>query len=236
MRNKFKYLVKIATLLAISLMCAGIILLLFFPSYLTTILEYVKEITISLGWKNYLIVAIISIIESIPFFNVIFPGAIFIIIIGWFVAQTDLLGVTAVVIICTIIGDGLAFLLWKRKWDSLLSGYWSTIWITTERLTKFKSIMKKNDSLAIFASKWTNYTRWIIPFFSGLSHTKNARFFLWNSLGSIVYWSIIVFLGKMFLGNYQLVLPYLRIIAAIVLVWTWLWYLISYYVNNHKSR
>ena len=236
MKKLFQHLVNITTILGIILASATLILLFFYPSYLAALIEQIKEMIFTLGWKNYLIVAIISIIESIPFFNVIFPGAIFIIIIGWFVAQTDLLGVTAVVIICTIIGDGLAFLLWKRKWDSLLSGYWSAIWITTERLTKFKSIMKKNDSLAIFASKWTNYTRWIIPFFSGLSHTKNARFFLWNSLGSIVYWSIIVFLGKMFLGNYQVVLPYLRIIAAIVLVWTWLWYLISYYVNNHKSR
>ena len=236
MRRIFQHLVNITTILGIILTSAALILLFFYPSYLGALIEHIKEMIFTLGWKNYLLVAIICIIESIPFFNVIFPGAIFIIIIGWFVAHTDYFGITAIVIVCTIIGDGLAFLLWKQKWDSLLSGYWSAIWITPDRLTKFKMIIQKHDYIAIFASKWTNYTRWIIPFFSGLSHTKRQKFILRNALGSIVYWAIIVGLAKIFLGNYILVLPYLRIIAAIVLVWTWLWYLISYYVNNHKNR
>ncbi len=236
MKNIFNYLVKFGTLLAISLMCAGIILLLFFPSHLTTILEYLKDIIISLGWKNYVLVAIICIIESIPFFNVIFPGVIFIVVIGWFVAQTDLFGIMSIVIICTIIGDLFAFFLWRKKWNIIFYAYGNIVWLTHERIEKTKKFMQKHDHIAIFASKWANYTRWIIPFFSGLSHTKISKFLLWNFLGSIVYWSIIVSLSKIFLGNYQLVLPYLRIIAAIVLVWTWLWYIISYYVNNHKSR
>lgn len=236
MKRLFHYLVKITTILGILLACGGLTLLLFYPSYLAAIIEYIKEIILTLGRKNYLLVVIICIVESIPFFNVIFPGAIFTIVIGWFVAQSDYFGITWIVIICTIIGDSLAFRIWKRNWNSILSAYGNIIWITPDLIEKFKTTMKKHSHLAIFASKWTNYTRGIIPFFSGLSHTKRINFIWLNALGSLVYWCVIIWLAKIFLWNYELVLPYLRIIATIVLVWTWLWYLISYYVNTHKNR
>lgn len=236
MRWFLRSVTRIFTLLIITLASVSLFLLLFFPSYLGALIEWLKDIVITLGWKNYLFAALVSLIESLPFINMAFPWIIIIVMISGFVAQTDYRGIAAVIIVFIIIGDSIAYLLGSRKWQKLLAEYGNIVWLTPERLEKVKTIIKKYDNLTIFASKRSNYTRGIIPFFSWLSHTKRWSFTLWNALGAIIYGWVVVWLAKFFLWNYALVLPYIRIIAIVIIVWTILWYLIHYYVKKRKNR
>lgn len=236
MRWFLRSVTRIFTLLIITLASVSLFLLLFFPSYLGALIEWLKDIVITLGWKNYLFAALVSLIESLPFINMAFPWIIIIVMISGFVAQTDYRGIAAVIIVFISIGDSIAYLLWSRKGEKLLAEYGSIVWLAPERLEKITSIIKKYDNLALFASKWSNYTRSIIPFFSWLSHTKRWSFTLWNALGAIIYGWVVVWLAKFFLWNYALVLPYIRIIAIVIIVWTILWYLIHYYVKKSKNR
>ncbi len=212
------------------------VLVIFKPSLLLDAIAYVRWIIDTLGWKNYLLVGWVGFVESIPFLNMAIPWQTFMILIAWFLAQTNIVGTMLVVIIASTLWDAVAYGLWMYKWDSLLRHYGWTFWLTAERIEKLKTMAHSQAHWAVFASKWNSYTRWMLPFIAWTSRMSFWQFMIYNILGSIVYGIIIVFLAKLFIGNYEKVVPYVRWIGVWVFVIVWWWYFIKHYRNERKTR
>lgn len=236
LKKTIRTIMNIFSLLLIVISVLALTMLLVFPKTLLFLFEILKSDVLTLWAINYPLAWIVSIIEAIPFFNMIFPGAIIIVAIAWVVAQIDYRGIVAIVIIWNIIWDTFAYWLWIKKGNKRLNSYAESFWLKQEKLEKAKKALAKNDSLAILASKRSNYTRGIIPFFSGMSHTSWKKFLLLNVIWSTIYGLTIVRLAKIFLGNYEIVMRYIRIIAIIVIVAVAIWYLFLFLSDKKKAQ
>ncbi|MBP6909980.1 hypothetical protein KBC03_00015 [Patescibacteria group bacterium] len=59
-------------------------------------------------------------------------------------------------------------------------------------------------------SKWNGYARGIIPFVAGTSKMRWTTFMLFNFIGSVFYSVALITLAKLFVGYYEVVIPYIR--------------------------
>lgn len=198
------------------------------PSLLTTTITRFEWIVSYLWWKNYLLMWWVWFVESIPFLNIAFPWQTFMILIAWFIAQKQaIISIVVIMLACTL-WDMVAYGAGIYKWNSILRHFWPTFWLTPEYIDKLKKMTHDHAHRALFASKWNSYTRWMVPFIAGTSRMKFVEFMLYNFLWSIVYAVVLVYLARLFIGNYEMVVPYVRriwigIIALVVIV-----YLVKY--------
>jgi membrane protein DedA with SNARE-associated domain len=206
------------------------------PHLLLSLINYVGEIVQHLWWRNYLFLWLIGFVESVPFLNMAIPGQTFVIIISGFLAQFDYFGTSMTVVIISTLGDRVAFLLGKYKWASLLTHYWPTFGITDKSLDKIRGILKKMGHRAIFVSKRNSYTRGMLPFIAGIGHMRKWEFLLYNMLWSVVYWFGLVLLAKLFVGNTERVVPYVRWIGVGMMILAVLWYFLIHKRNERKAR
>lgn len=213
------------------------ILIVFFkPETLNDILAWMMNLVEILWWKNYLLAWWVGILESIPFINVAIPGQTFMIIIAWFVAQFNYIGILMVVVLSSTIWDAIAYYLGKKQWESILSFYGPSFGLTQDRVIRIKSAMKDHAHRAIFASKWNSYTRGVLPFIAWSAHTNFREFMVYNMLGSLAYGIVLVSLAKVFVWHYQVVAPYVRWVWLWVLIIAVVWYLVRYVRNAGKTR
>lgn len=199
-------------------------------------IEFVREKILIWWWKNYLLVLWLWFLESIPFVNIAIPGQTIMVIISWFLAQTNLILTIFCVIISSILWDLLAYYIGKHNGEFLLEEYGQLFGLTKERVAKLKHAMTDHAHRVIFASKWNSYTRWMLSFIAWMAHVKLWEFMIYNILGSVVYSTIIVYLARMFIWNYEKVVPYLRWIWLIIIGWAVLRYIFKKYYNARKSR
>jgi membrane protein DedA with SNARE-associated domain len=206
------------------------------PHLLLDVVTYLKWVVDILWWKNYLLLGWVWFIESMPFLNMAVPWQMIMIVIAWFLSHTNMLLTVLIVIFASILWDAVAYGIWFAKWESLLRHYGSTFGLTPERVEKLHGVMKTQAHRAIFASKRNSYTRGILPFLAGSWRMKFWEFMLYNILWSIVYGVIIVVLAKLFIGNYEKAIPYVRWIWIGILIIVWWWYFIKHYRDERKAR
>lgn len=223
--------------LVIVIMTIGFALLAIIkPQIIAVAIEFVREKILFFGWKNYLLVLWLGFLESIPFINIAIPWQTLMVIISGFMAQENTILTIVCVIAASILWDLVAYYLWKYKWESILRHYGTMFGLTKERVDKLKDMTKDNAHRAIFASKWNSYTRWMLSFISGMAHMRLGEFMLYNVLWSITYSVVIVYLAKLFIGNYTKVVPYLRWIGLWIIAAGIIWYLFRQYYNARKTR
>ncbi len=206
------------------------------PGLLTVVIERLDWIISLLWWKNYLLIFTIGFLESVPFFNIAFPWQTFMVLIAWFIAKNNFAFTVLVVALAWVVWDIFAYGLWRYKWNSILRHYGPTFWLSQEWIDKLKDMVKNHWQWALFASKWNSYTRGMLPFIAGTSHTKFGVFLLYNALWAITYATVIVYLSRLFIGNYDMVVPYVRRIGLGIIGIVALWYIIKYYKNGRKVR
>lgn len=205
------------------------------PHILLHLIHYVGNMVQYLWWKNYLFLWLVGFAESIPFLNMAIPGQTFVIIISGFLAQLDFIGAAMTVVIISTIWDLAAFMIGAYKWSSILTHYWPTFGITDKSLGKIRGILKKMWHRAIFISKWNSYTRGMLPFIAGIGHMSKREFMVYNMLWSIVYGFVLVFLAKLFVGNTERVVPYIRRIGVGIAILATLWYFLIHKRNERKT-
>ncbi len=206
------------------------------PHVLQDIIVRMMRMVEFLGWKNYLLASWVTILESIPFINMAIPGQTFMVIIAWFVAQFNYIGIVLIVAISSIIGDSIAYYLGRKQGETILGLYGPTFWLNEDRVKKIKDAMKDHSHWAIFASKWNAYTRGILPFIAWSAHTNFWEFMLYNMLWSLAYSLVLVTLAKMFVGHYQVVAPYIRWIGLWVVWVAAIWYIYTHIRDARKTR
>jgi membrane protein DedA with SNARE-associated domain len=204
------------------------------PWLLLVVVEWLDGIIAYLWWRNYLLLFAIGFWESIPFFNIAFPWQTFMVLISWFIAKNNFVFTVFIVMLAGVVGDIAAYWLGRYKWNSILRHYGPTFWLSQEWIDKLKAMIKDHGQWALFASKRNSYTRGMLPFIAGTSHVKFGVFLLYNALWAIVYASVIVYLSRLFIGNYEKVVPYVRWIWLAIIGVVVLWYVIKYYKNGRK--
>jgi membrane protein DedA with SNARE-associated domain len=239
MESMKKFFVTLWHIFSIIIIIATIglaVVVLIKPHMLLYLVHYVGDMVQYFWWKNYLFLWLIAFVESIPFLNMAIPGQTFVIIISGFLAQVDYIGASMTVVVISTLGDRAAFRLGWYKWASILTHYWPTFGITDKSVEKVRGILKKMWHWAVFVSKRNSYTRGMLPFIAGISHMRKWEFMLYNMLWSIIYGFGLVWLAKLFVGNTERVVPYIRWIGIGMAVVAILWYFLIHKRDERKTR
>jgi len=152
----------------------------------------------------YLLVFLNSLIESLAFIGLFFPGTWINILIGFLAAngQFDLYLLIFFACLAGILGDSLSYYL-GRKATKIFKP--ENKILNSNYLIKGQVFFKKHGNKSIFLSKFSGPLRPIIPFAAGMLGMKKNKFLIWDIFSAICWSFCYLFLGC-FLGQVWLIL------------------------------
>lgn len=156
---------------------------------------------------GYLFILISTISEGIPIFGQFIPGHSIVIISG-LLAKIEVLNiykVFLVVIFGAVIGDIIGFYLGKKYGISLLTKFGQYLFLKKEYIDKALMLVKENTIKTIILGRFSPITRTLSPFLVGASGIHTKKFWLFDSIGVIIWATISIMVGYIFGASYNTV-------------------------------
>ncbi len=152
-----------------------------------------------LGVFGYWLVLIISLLESLAFVGIIFPGSVLVVAVGFLSAHGyfdigDLIWFAA---IGAIIGDGVSYYM-GTKGTKLFRNENKILKLS--HLDRGKLFFKKHGNKSVFLGRFIGPIRSIVPFIAGLSKMDKLSFLFWNIASAFLWAAAHLFLGYFFGG------------------------------------
>ena len=119
-----------------------------------------------------------------------------------------------------MLGNWLGYWLGKEYGRDILDEHGEWFWLGRTEMKILDRQIEKNGAWYIMLWKFHNLTRAFVPFLAGSSGVMNSRrFWLYNTLGSIIWAISINGLGIFFIGSYEMILDNLwKILLVIALL------------------
>jgi undecaprenyl-diphosphatase len=176
---------------------------------------------------GYLFILLSTISEGIPIFGQFIPGHSVVIISG-LLAKIEVLNiykVFLVVIFGAVIGDIIGFYLGKKYGISLLTKFGQYLFLKKEYIDKALLLVKENTAKAIILGRFSPITRTLSPFLVGASGIHTKKFWVYDSIGVIIWASVSIMIGYIFGASYHAVSValgkyiLLAIILGVLITW-----------------
>lgn len=216
-----KTLIFIAKAIALLLMIATIaIIIISFvrKDWIESGITWIGELIHSLGNWNYLVAFASACIESLPIIGTAVPGMNVMILVGGFWARDHFFLTVLLAILGAMLGNYLGYWLGKELGKELIEKYgdWFGVGQTEEKILTKQ--LEKNGFWYITLGKFHNFTRSFVPFIAGTAGMLERNFWLYNTIGSIIWATSINLLGVFFIGNYQTILDNLGTIMFVIII------------------
>ncbi|NUJ97595.1 DedA family protein [Candidatus Gracilibacteria bacterium] len=197
------------------------ILSIFYPDLVKDFIEFIKNIIANLGYWNYVIIFLSSLIEAFPILGIVIPGQNIMLIVGGFfsgMSRVNLIYVTIVASIGAILGNYIGYFLGKTYGDSFFKKYGIRFGIGMTEVRYLKKGIKKWGPMGIIFGKFNNVTRAFLPFIAGSMEMNKKSFFIYNIIGSIVRAITFILLGVVFVSYYETIIDYFEYIILGIIV------------------
>lgn len=190
-------------------------------SYFTSNLE---------GWiaaGGYPFLFITVLLEGVPLLGTAVPGHITIFAAG-FLAKVGILNlwwVLVIAIIAALLGDFIGFHLGRKYGLSLIDRLKPYFFITDEHIAKAQGLLTKHTGKAMIIGRMSPVTRALTPFLVGAGGTSIGKFWLFNTIGGIIWAGGSVLIGYALGLGYHAAAGYfgraivIVIVLAIVFIW-----------------
>jgi undecaprenyl-diphosphatase len=148
---------------------------------------------------GYWALLMVSLLESLAFVGLVFPGSTFVVLMGALSARGywDLGDLIWFATVGAILGDGISYSLGKR--GKILFTESSRIF-RVSYLERGEAFFRKHGPKSVFLGRFLGPIRAIIPFIAGLSRMEPRQFYVWNILSAIAWASSHLLVGYLF-GN-----------------------------------
>ncbi len=156
---------------------------------------------------GYLFIAVTTVLEGLPVVGQFIPGQTIVIISG-FLAKIDALSfsrVLPVVVVSAVLGDYIGYVLGKKYGIELLYRFGNLFYIKTEYIDKARMIIKDNSVKTILIGRFNPVTRSLTPFVVGASDINSKKFWIFDSLGAILWATLSVSAGYIFGASYHII-------------------------------
>ncbi|OGY41392.1 MAG: hypothetical protein A2Y82_00185 [Candidatus Buchananbacteria bacterium RBG_13_36_9] len=187
---------------------------------------------------GYLLVFLISFVESLAFVGLAIPGTVFNVLIGFLAGKGlfDIFDLFWFAIAGAILGDSASFYLGKRA--KYLFHPENRIF-KSNYLVKGEVFFKKHGPKSIFLGRFIGPVRPIIPFVAGIFKMETKKFLFWNILSAFCWAIFYLFLGYFLGQTWQIIAAYstrasiflLVIVAFLILI-----YLLKQLLLNEGKR
>jgi undecaprenyl-diphosphatase len=187
---------------------------------------------------SYLLVFLISFVESIAFIGLAIPGTVFNIFIGFLAGKGmfDIFDLFWFAIAGAILGDGASFYLGKRA--KYLFHPENRIF-KSNYLAKGEEFFKKHGPKSVLLGRFIGPIRPIIPFVAGMFKMKTKKFIFWNVLSAFAWAIFYLFLGYFLGQTWQIIAAYstrATIFLITIVVFLILIYLLKQLVLKEGKR
>ncbi len=170
---------------------------------------------------GYLIVFLTTVIEALPFFGLIIPGQVIVIIAGFLsrIGVFDFWVIFSVVALGAIIGDFIGYFLGRKYGYSFIRKYGKRFYFKKEYFEKTKKLMNEHAGKSLVFGRFNSFTRAFAPFVAGSTHVPLPQFIFYNIIGGIAWAGFFVTLGYILGKSYEVATAHIGIyifIATIV--------------------
>lgn len=220
------FLAKVITIF-FTVISLGLLVITFIrPEWIKSGIEWIWVLIQTLGNWNYLIAFMSACIESMPIIGTAVPGMNVMILVGGFWGKSHMIITIFLATIWAMLGNYLGY--WIGKWygHSIIEKYGDYIGLGhTEQRILGKQI-ERNGFWYIVLGKFHNFTRSFIPFIAWASGMQEQKFWIYNTVGSIIWAVTINLLGIFFIDQYESILDNLGQIMLVVLalVFAYFWF------------
>lgn len=189
----FQFLNFLFSLIIIAL--TGI--MIFKPEWIESFIAWMEKQIQMLGNWNYGIAFASSIVESFPAIGVLVPGQNIMLLVGGFFGKQgniELVWMIGIAIVGAMIGNALGYFLGKWYGEDFLLKYGDWFGLGRTELKYLGKQIEKNGAWFIIFGKFHGFTRSFVPFIAGSMGMKTGRFWLYNTIGSILWATTIIIL------------------------------------------
>ena len=176
---------------------------------------------------GYLFISLTTILEGFPVIGQFIPGHTIVIISG-FLAKLQVFNLTKVLITITlsaILGDFIGYKLGKKFGIDFLYKFGSFLFIKPEYIDKARSLIQKNSAKTILFGRFSPVTRSLSPFIVGASGVHSKKFWLFDSIGAILWATVSIMIGYVFGAGYHTIATilgryiFIAIVAGVLIAW-----------------
>ncbi|MCX6743645.1 MAG: DedA family protein, partial [Candidatus Parcubacteria bacterium] len=187
---------------------------------------------------SYLLVFLISFVESLAFVGLFIPGTIFNIFIGFLAGKGmfDIYDLFGFAFAGAILGDGLSFYIGKRA--KKLFRPENRIF-KSNYLVRGEEFFKKHGSKSVFLGRFIGPIRPIIPFVAGMFEMKTKKFIFWNIISALLWAVFYLSLGYFFGQTWQVIAAYssrASIFLIIIVIFLVFYYLLKELILKEGKR
>lgn len=156
-----------------------------------------------IGNYGYLLVFTISLLENSIFLGLLVPGDTIAILAGLYASQ-DVISlplILAVMILGSVAGDNLGFLLGRHKGKEWILKFGPKLGYKKDKIVSADRFWEKHGEKAIFIGDFVSYVRTFVPFFAGTSTISHRRFAIWDFFAVTAH-ALVLTLAGYFFGEY----------------------------------
>jgi undecaprenyl-diphosphatase len=189
-----------------------------FLQYISTISNNISNI-IMIG--GYPVIFLMVVLEGLPLIGTLVPGHVAI-IAGGFLAHSGILNVWTVTIVCivaAVVGDATGFYLGRHYGMRLIDRFKRYLFIRDEHITKAQDLLTKHTGKAMIIGRLSPITRALMPFLVGTGSTSHIKFWIFNTIGAILWVVPSIMLGYVFSLGFHAISGYFgkAVLSAIVI-------------------
>lgn len=154
----------------------------------------------ALGPYVYLVVGILSFLETGGFVGLILPGETTVLVGGVVAGQgeADPVLLVAVVWTCAVAGDLCSYALGRRLGRAFLLEHGARVRITEERLVQVEAYFERRGGVTLLVGRFIGVVRALMPFVAGASRMPMRKFLPYDVLGAGAWAALFVGLGYAF--------------------------------------
>jgi undecaprenyl-diphosphatase len=165
----------------------------------------IEDIGRKLGRWTYVLVGVMTFLETGAFLSFVAPGE-FTILFGGLIAGQGRINVVvliAVVWVCAVLGDTTSFFIGRKLGRNFLLRHGERVKITDERLKQVERFYDRYGGITVFIGRFVGVLRALGPFIAGASKMPYRRFLPYDVLGAGLWGSALVLLGYLFWRSFD---------------------------------
>ena len=194
-------------LIALVVVVAGVVVLFatgLFPD-LPDAEKVIADIATGLGKWTYLLVGLISFLETGAFVGLVAPGETTVIVGGVIAGQGEisLILLIGLVWLCSALGDTTSFFIGRRLGRELLLRHGPKIRIDEARVEQVESYFERHGGKTILIGRFIGLVRALSPFVAGSSGLRYRRFIPFSVIGCGLWTTTFCVLGYVFYRSFD---------------------------------
>ncbi|MDQ2623056.1 MAG: VTT domain-containing protein, partial [Actinomycetota bacterium] len=188
----------------------------FFPEF--DLQQLLDDFANLLGAWTYLLIALLTFLETGAFVGLIVPGETALLIAGAVAGQgvINVYLLIAIAWICAFLGDSTSFWLGHKLGREFILKHGSRVAITPERYAQVEDYFEKHGGKTVLIGRFVGLVRALAPFVAGSSGMRYRAFAPYSILGGGLQVSIHILAGYLFARSIEAAAEYVGLVAVIV--------------------